>query len=168
MEREMELEYKQTESGVNFEYSPTQTTVQKAFVTTWEEKLRNDGKVLRVYVDLDSEKYFVDTFAAFAVGLISYEVACSLSDSNRKLYEITKEFLQQLKEIYKDRIEYQYLPQKKESYHDSSSDSYNGFDDNIYNGFNNKEQNNIGDFFGQFSDNNEMDDDYKDTNNKKM
>lgn len=106
---------------------------------------------LRVYVDEVKDKYYIDTFAAYSLNIIDYKVACTLSDRGSVLFEITKETLEYLKEIFKDRITYvsissQYVekPNLKEN-NDNNDNNYLGYDINesykIY-----KEDNYMGDF----------------------
>ena len=74
-----------------------------------KEKYRNSPLILKVYIDREKDKYYIDTFAAYSLGFISYQKAASDSDSGRKLFEISKATLEMLERVFKGRILYQYL-----------------------------------------------------------
>ncbi len=67
------------------------------------------GGFLRVYVDRELDKYYLDPSAAFSVGMITYEEYDEY-DKRHELYEISKEIVEVLKErftidfVYIDRL----------------------------------------------------------------
>ena len=63
----------------------------------------------------EEKRYFIDIFAAFALKLLPYDAACEMSDNGARLFEISPELLELLKEVFKDHIHYVYLETKKEN-----------------------------------------------------
>ena len=59
---------------------------------------------LRVYIDLDNRKYYIDIFAAFSLGMISYEEACKCHDSGQEYFEISLLTFKKLESIFKNRM----------------------------------------------------------------
>ena len=86
-ERELEIQIKKP-SEVEFDFN--------------EEK--SEKRKLRVYVDYESQKYYIDMSAAFALTLITYHHW--IADENG-YYEITERLLNELGQIYE--IEYEYF-----------------------------------------------------------
>lgn len=80
----------------------------------YTKEFYNRNQFLRVYVNEEEKRYFIDTFAAFALQLIPYEVACEMSDNGARMFEISPETLELLKKVFKDNIHYIYLDHKKE------------------------------------------------------
>lgn len=71
------------------------------------------GSILRVYIDRDTKRYYIDTFAAYSLGFLSYHQAADRYDSGNTLYEISPAMLSMLENVFEDRIEYRYLPIKE-------------------------------------------------------
>lgn len=70
------------------------------------EKYRDNDRRLRVFVDKEKDRYYLDMFAAFELGFISYEYACLCYSEGQKYFEITKEQLRIIQSIFGDRIDY--------------------------------------------------------------
>ena len=66
----------------------------------------NEDMWLRVYVDEENKRYFIDIFAAFSLRMISYQEACARFDNGEKYFEISIETLRKLEERFKNRIHY--------------------------------------------------------------
>ena len=110
METEMEMETVSERSRIFEDYI--------------KSKYEYNESMIRVYINEEEEKYFIDTFAGVELGLIDYNTACSYVDSGRKLFEISKEILEVIKKVFEGRIEYILLQSKYEKndvneYHNS-------------------------------------------------
>ncbi len=80
-------------------------------ISELERKYEHDDRLLRVYIDPDTDEYYIDTFAAYSIGLMGYQVARQQYESGRKYYKITLAELNMLKKIFKDRIMYEIYPE---------------------------------------------------------
>ena len=65
-----------------------------------------EGLWLRVYVDEEHKRYFIDLFAAYSLRMISYQEACARFDRGEKYFEISLETLRKLEIMFKNRIKY--------------------------------------------------------------
>ena len=112
-DREVVLEH---EIDQNYEYQQREVQTQVQYLAGYEEmlmqKFRGSGQSLKVYVDQDNDKYYVDAFAAFSLGLISYMAACKITDNGQELYEISRSVLKVLEKVFHNAIEYVILPSK--------------------------------------------------------
>ena len=64
------------------------------------------NKILRVYYDTSKGKFYVDTFAAYALHIISYDEACELSNGGMILCEISYNILKILERYFMNNIIY--------------------------------------------------------------
>ena len=79
----------------------------------WKEKFGNgDNRLLKVYIDLETQKYYITVFAASSLGILAYNEASRRSVMGQDLYEISQTMLRELKLIFNDRIVYEYLTYK--------------------------------------------------------
>lgn len=86
-ERELEIQEKKLLKS-NLDFDEEQNTIQK----------------LRVYIDYETQKYYIDMAAAFALKLITYHQWLA---NEKGYYEITESLLNELGQIYE--IEYEYF-----------------------------------------------------------
>ena len=99
MEREIELE--------------REVQIQEQALKKEQQSDPFGGMFLKVYVNLDNNTYYITVFAASSLKFITYEVACQLYEAGKEYYQITDEILVKLKQIFKDRIVYQYFQRNK-------------------------------------------------------
>ena len=115
LEREVEQEQEDAETRrIRYENQVKNATSIEQLEMILREKYNGDGSVLRVYIDRDNEKYYIDTFAAYSLCLLSYQQASERFDAGGTLYEISPAMLKMLESVFKGRIEYQYLPSKRD------------------------------------------------------
>lgn len=92
--------------------NPQYIDLQKLSIE-WKEKFGNgDNRLLKVYIDLETQKYYITVFAASSLGILTYKEASRRSVMRQDLYEISQTMLRELKLIFNDRIVYEYLPYK--------------------------------------------------------
>lgn len=92
--------------------NPQYIDLQKLSIL-WKEKFGNgDNRFLKVYIDLETQKYYITVFAAASLGIMTYNEASRRSEMKQDLYEISQAMLRELKLIFNDRIVYEYLPYK--------------------------------------------------------
>ena len=90
----------------------------------------NKDQFLRVYIDDDKNKYYIDVFAAFALKMISYKSACDEFDRGMQLFEISESVLNMLRDVFKDKIEYKYLSRQRDNnYLENENYNLDNFDD---------------------------------------
>ena len=98
---------------------------------------------LRIYVDEENKRYFIDIFAAYSLRMISYQEACARFDRGEKYYEISIEILRKLETLYRNRIKYYRIKTTNKNnnygYYNLDSDTdyielegINNFDDKKY------------------------------------
>ena len=117
LERQLERQQEEEEDVVTrrqrYENQIQNATTLQEIEILMMERFKNDNSKLRVYIDRDNQKYYIDTFAAYSLGLLSYGKAAGRFDYGMTLYEISSEMLNMLERVFQGRIEYQYLPSKK-------------------------------------------------------
>ena len=72
------------------------------------------GMILRVYIDTENNKYYLDAFAAYKLRFIDYLIASVLVDFQRPYYEISYQTLKRLEKSFYGRIKYIYWEKKEE------------------------------------------------------
>ena len=112
-ERDIEREYN-LESELGNKERMEVRVVSNEHVEYLKEKYKHDDRRLRVYHDEVNDRYYIDTFAAFALGFLSYHDACDRFDCGGLLYEISKQTFERLKEVFPGKIVIQVLYVEKE------------------------------------------------------
>ncbi len=79
-------------------------------IEMWKKLAEWQKQKLSVYINSDTGKYYIDIFSANVLELITYDEANSFYDREQTLFEIDKEILKKISEIFKDKIKYEYLP----------------------------------------------------------
>ena len=87
-----------------------------------------NDKWLKIYVDEEKNKYYIDIFAAVELHLISYVEACEEYDHGGRYYLLTPTLLEHLKEQFKGRIKYYYFAKENEEKKDDNKDDYYGYE----------------------------------------
>lgn len=77
-----------------------------------ESKWGSGDTLLKVYLDRNADEYYIDIFAAYALGFVSSSNTNTSYDEGNKFYKIDFNDLKELKNIFKDRIFYQAYPSK--------------------------------------------------------
>ncbi len=93
----------ETEMAKEVVYGPKLT---EEYMLDLKDKFGDDNRILRVYVDEENKKYFIDTFAAYSLGFIDYETACKDTEIGKTYFEISPSVLEQLKQVFEGKIEY--------------------------------------------------------------
>ena len=124
MELERAREY-QEEPQSSYQEHNNQTIFEKRY-TSLEALIRakfEDGdQLLNVYVDREEDRFYIDTFAAYALGMLTYKDASERFDLGTKYLEISRPILELLQRVFKDRIEYVEINlSKKSEYHIENS-----------------------------------------------
>lgn len=174
VEQEREVEYDVEEERRRFEELMKECSTEEMLVIL-KQKFNGDDRKLRVYIDRENDKYYIDTFAAYSLGLISYVKARKDVDYGKSLFEISDEMLEMLEKVFKGRIEYMYLKSKKKDakYSINLGDNYNelgdkmnngSFDDNNYDNFKNDDLEKI---FEGYNDLNSFDSEFGEIKNNK-
>lgn len=114
VERDVEQEYDVEEERRKFEEAMKHSTIEE-MLAILKKKYDGSNLKLRVYIDRENEKYYIDTFAAYSLGLISYTTAGKTVDAGIGLYEISAEMLSMLEEVFEGKIEYVYLRNNKKN-----------------------------------------------------
>ena len=97
-----------------------------------KQQVQADDRRLRVYVDEKANKYYIDVFAAYSLGFISYGEACVQDDCGTLYFEISQSTLSKLQEILKDRIYYFAISLSDEQDYSKNVDSqYNHYNKDI-------------------------------------
>ena len=129
LERDAEQEYDVEEERRKFEESMKRSTIEE-MLAILKKKYDGSNLKLRVYIDRENEKYYIDTFAAYSLGLISYTTAGKTVDAGIGLYEISAAMLSMLEKVFEGKIEYVYLRNNKKNdrYPVDLGNNYNDFD----------------------------------------
>ena len=115
VQREAEREIERENNWVEYYGDENVKVVGKSLEEELIEKYKDSPLKLRVYIDREEEKYYIDTFAAYSLGFISYVRACNDSDFGKNLFEISPATLAMLERVFEGKIEYQYLPPKRKA-----------------------------------------------------
>jgi hypothetical protein len=87
---------------------------------------------LRIYVDEENKRYFIDIFAAYSLRMISYQEACARFDRGDKYFEISIETLRKLETLFKNRIHYIRIKTTNKNYnlayHNEDNNEFGYFD----------------------------------------
>lgn len=154
MEYEMEREHVMNVQNNNMNYEVERAS-EKEILYAQEFYLRefsNKDQILRVYIDDENKKYYIDVFAAYALRMISYESTCKEYDRGMHLFEISERVLEMLRNVFKDKIKYIHLDRNKDK---NTINNYS-------NEFDNNNNNNIKDAFDNMF--NEIPKEYTDNN----
>lgn len=112
LERDVEREYDVEAERRKFEELMKDSNIEEMLVIL-KNKYDGSNLKLRVYIDRENEKYYIDTFAAYSLGLISHSIASNAVDAGRGLYEISSEMLSMLEDVFEGKIKYVYLKNNK-------------------------------------------------------
>ena len=134
LERDVDQEYDVEEERRKLEELMKLSTLEEMLVIL-KKKYAGSSLKLRVYIDRENNKYYIDTFAAYSLGLISYTEAVNSVDAGRGLYEISAEMLSMLEKVFEGKIDYVYLRNNKKNdiYPVASDNNYNDAIDNTKN-----------------------------------
>lgn len=134
-EQEREVEYDVEEERRRFEELMKVSSIEEMLVIL-KQKFDGDDRKLRVYIDRENGKCYIDTFAAYSLGLISYVNVCKDVDYGKSLFEISEAMLAMLEKVFEGKIEYMYLKSKKkdDKYPIDLGDNYNELENKMDNG----------------------------------
>ena len=95
-----------------------------------------DNRWLKIFVNQEEQKYYIDVFAASELHLYSYEEACRDYARGNNLFLLTEKQLHLLQERFKNRIQYSYF--NKEDIQELSNIVYSNYYDYLgYNDYRN-------------------------------
>ena len=124
MELERAREY-QEEPQSSYQEHNNQTIFEKRYTSLEaliRAKFEHGDQLLKVYVDREEDRFYIDTFAAYALGMLTYKDASERFDLGTKYLEISRPILELLQRVFKDRIEYVEINlSKKSEYHIENS-----------------------------------------------
>lgn len=134
-DNDREMEYNIETSDDNKEKIEVRV-VSEEHMQYLRENFKDNGKILKIYHDEVHDRYYIDVFAAFELGFISYLDASKMFDRGSIYYEISKATFERLKEIFPGRIIIQVLAVEND-YDDNHKFIYadDSDDNNIYNNY---------------------------------
>ena len=95
MELERAREY-QEEPQSSYQEHNNQTIFEKRYTSLealMRAKFEHGDQLLKVYVDREEDRFYIDTFAAYALGMLTYKDASERFDLGTKYLEISRQIL---------------------------------------------------------------------------